>query len=309
MPPTKRMKPSKPAVAAQQPLDASGVLQAAKDGDWPEFTALLASQSQLTFDDFNSLPPARSFGVVHQICYHGCVEALRELMIAHPQVDLTMLTEDGRTVTQVAEEAGASSGFLATLREMLAAPGPAVAPAATEPPFAAAADPRPSPRRLNPDLHGEFIVSIRSGGDKPLLDVLPFQLTGLLELSLAECIGASGVVARLVADTVFLDSLRSLTALDISVNMREMQARDDEAGWRAGIFAILEAMPASLSALTLPEGLGDFVWDEWGEPNGLGAVFSRMRGTVRQACACQAGRLCLRPLPWSASHSPHHFSG
>ena len=64
--------------------------------------------------------------------------------------------------------------------------------------------------------------------------------------------------------------------------MREMQARDDEAGWRAGIFAILEAMPASLSTLTLPEGLGDFVWDEWGEPSGLGAVFSRMRGTVRQ---------------------------
>jgi hypothetical protein len=118
-------------------------------------------------------------------------------------------------------------------------------------------------------------------------------VTGLLELSLAECIGASGVVARLAADTGFLEALRSLTALDLSVNMRSMAARDDEAGWRAGIFAILEAMPASLSALTLPEALGDFVWDVWGEPAGLGAVFSRMRGTVRLTSACARALLCV----------------
>ena len=313
MPPAKKkMKPPKPAVAAQHPLDVSGVLQAAKDGDWPEFTALLASQSQLTADDFNSLPPGRSFGVVHQICYHACVEALQELVATHPQVDLTMLTKDGLTVMQVAKEAGANVQFLATLREMLAAPtalrvvpGPVVALAAIDPPPAAAAaataaaadDSRPSPCRLSPDQRGELIVSVRSAGDESLTKVLPFQVTGLLELSLAECIGASGVVARLAADTEFLASLRSLTALDLSVNMREMPARDDEAGWRLGIFAILEAMPASLSILTLPEGLGDFVWDEWGEPDGLGAVFSRMRGTVRTV---RVASQRLHALLWSA---------
>jgi len=45
----------------------SGVLQAAKDGRWAQFEKLLESQSQLSFEDFNTLPPGRAFGVVHQV--------------------------------------------------------------------------------------------------------------------------------------------------------------------------------------------------------------------------------------------------
>jgi len=84
MPPKKAKATSGGAV--QHPIDASGVLQAAKDGDWPLFRKLLASQSQLTFADFNTLPPGRSFGVAHQIAYHGDLPALSALVARHPQV-------------------------------------------------------------------------------------------------------------------------------------------------------------------------------------------------------------------------------
>ena len=115
MPPKKKQK-NGAAAAAQHPIDASGVLQAAKEGDWASFSSLLASQSQLTSADFNELPPGRTFGVLHQICYHGSASALQELLAAHSRVDFTMLTKDGQTATQVAEAAGASPEFLDALR-------------------------------------------------------------------------------------------------------------------------------------------------------------------------------------------------
>ena len=89
MPPKKAKAASGGAV--QHPIDASGVLQAAKDGDWPLFRKLLASQSQLTFADFNTLPPGRSFGVAHQIAYHGDLPALSALVARHPQVRCRIL--------------------------------------------------------------------------------------------------------------------------------------------------------------------------------------------------------------------------
>jgi hypothetical protein len=119
MPPKKKQKKGGAAAAAAaqpHPIDASGVLQATKDGDWVAFTSLLASQSQLTSADFNELPPGRSFGVLHQICYHGSTSALQELLAAHPRLDLTMLTKDGQTAIQVAEAEGASPEFLEELR-------------------------------------------------------------------------------------------------------------------------------------------------------------------------------------------------
>ena len=115
MPPKKKQK-NGAAAAAQHPIDASGVLQAAKEGDWVSFNSLLASQLQLTSADFNELPSGRTFGVLHQICYHGSASALQELLAAHPRVDLTMLTKDGQTAPQVAEAAGASTEFLDSLR-------------------------------------------------------------------------------------------------------------------------------------------------------------------------------------------------
>lgn len=114
MPPKKKQKQG--AAAAQHPIDASGVLQAAKDGDWVAFTSLLASRSELTFADFNTLPPGRAFGVLHQICYHSSTSALQQVLATHPRVDLTMLTKDGQTASGVAEAEGASPEFLDALR-------------------------------------------------------------------------------------------------------------------------------------------------------------------------------------------------
>eukprot|EP01043_Picozoa_sp_COSAG02_P050642 COSAG02_NODE_5231_length_4520_cov_70.095454_2_plen_371_part_00 len=117
MPPKKKQKQgaAAAAAAAQHPIDASGVLQAAKDGDWAAFTSLLASQPQLTSSDFNELPPGRTFGVVHQISYHGSTSALQDLLATHARVDLTMLTKDGRTAAEVAGAEGASPEFLEAL--------------------------------------------------------------------------------------------------------------------------------------------------------------------------------------------------
>ena len=102
---------------AAHPIDASGVLQAAKDGSFSKFAALLKSQKQLTYEDFNSLPPGRSFGVVHQVAFHGDRAALEALLAAHPRVDLKMPTKDGKTAEEVAVEEGADASFLDFLRE------------------------------------------------------------------------------------------------------------------------------------------------------------------------------------------------
>ena len=78
---------------AAHPIDASGVLQAAKDGSFSKFAALLKSQKQLTFEDFNSLPPGRSFGVVHQVAFHGdvcvCVCACVSSSLPNPSLTRT----------------------------------------------------------------------------------------------------------------------------------------------------------------------------------------------------------------------------
>jgi len=108
----------------QHPIDATGVLEAAKNGRWKEFYTHLNNPSvPLTADNFNELPPGRTFGVLHQIAYHRHLPALTRLLLAHPRVDLKLPTKDGQTALEVAEErAGANSAtknsaFLLTLRE------------------------------------------------------------------------------------------------------------------------------------------------------------------------------------------------
>ena len=102
---------------AEHPIDSSGVLKAAKDGDFPKFLKLLKIQTHLSFEDFNSLPPGRSFGVLHQIAFHGNRAALEALLTAHPRVDLKMLTKDGKTAEEVAVEEQADASFLGFLRD------------------------------------------------------------------------------------------------------------------------------------------------------------------------------------------------
>lgn len=95
------MAPKRKAPSDAHPIDSSGVLAAAKEGDWPAFTKALSKHPSLTFDDFNHLPPGRTFGVVHQLCYHGHLPALQLLLETHPRVDLKLLTKTGQTPLQV----------------------------------------------------------------------------------------------------------------------------------------------------------------------------------------------------------------
>jgi hypothetical protein len=86
------------APTATHPLDASGILQAAKDGEWAAFDKILGADKKLTFEDINSLPPGRSFGLVHQIAYHSALKPLERLLARHPRVDLKLRTKhQGKT--------------------------------------------------------------------------------------------------------------------------------------------------------------------------------------------------------------------
>ena len=139
---------------------------------------------------------------------------------------------------------------------------------------------RPQPRRLDADQRGQLIAALRLGGsggaDESLVDSLPFSAEALVELSLAECIGAPGALARLAADSRFLGSLSCLTALDLSASMRGELSRAE--GYQQALFTILEAMPATLATLTLPAAFGDFAYDDLGDE--LGAAFGRMKGKI-----------------------------
>lgn len=50
------------------------------------------------------------------------------------------------------------------------------------------------------------------------------------------------------------------------------------AGYQQALFAILEAMPPTLTEFTLPASFGDFAYDSLGDE--LGAAFGRMQGTI-----------------------------
>lgn len=107
----------------QHPIDATGVLNAAKFAQWNDFNAHLQTPSvPLTFDDFNELPPGRVWGVVHQIAYHHNLPALIQLLQVHPRVDLKLLTKDGKTAIEVAQDqycSGGKANFVEHLQEQI----------------------------------------------------------------------------------------------------------------------------------------------------------------------------------------------
>jgi len=70
--------------AGISPIETSGVLQAASDGSFDVFKALLLSQSQLSFKDFNTLHLSRGLGVVHEISLHRNCDALNALVRPPP---------------------------------------------------------------------------------------------------------------------------------------------------------------------------------------------------------------------------------
>ena len=182
------------------------------------------------------------------------------------------------------EQPGAAAGLASASASASAS---AAAAAAAAPPSP------PAPERLSSDQRGQLIVALRAPGGAAagsLADALPFSTHSLLELSLAESLGAPGAAARIAADMAFLAGLGSLTALDLSADIREVMHAGELGSAQlqpSDVFAILEAMPPTLTALALPDSLGDFVGDGYGE--GLGAALGKMAG-ARRAAATQPHR-------------------
>lgn len=88
------------------------LLDLAKAGEWDSMLQMVRANKKL---DVNVIPEPRSFGVLHQIAYHGPIEVLHELFrIPHVTVDMTLRTNDseGKTALEVAEENGRSEGML-----------------------------------------------------------------------------------------------------------------------------------------------------------------------------------------------------
>lgn len=117
MPRTKKFK-------AEHPIDTSGVLEAAKFGQWPAFYAALEqhhADGTLTYEHFNELPPGRTYGVVHQIAFYQYRPALERLLQLHPRVNLKLPTRDGQSAVDVAVQrgGGGASPFVAYLRRRL----------------------------------------------------------------------------------------------------------------------------------------------------------------------------------------------
>jgi len=113
--------PKRKHINVQHPIDATGVLETAKNARWREFYARLKNPSvPLNYNDFNELPPGRIFGVLHQIAHHRHLPALKRLLTVHPRVNLKILTKDGQTALQVAQGcAGKKSTFLDHLRDQM----------------------------------------------------------------------------------------------------------------------------------------------------------------------------------------------
>jgi hypothetical protein len=109
------MPPAKKAKTEGHPIDSSGVLEAAKGGSWAKFNKLLTTCTDLSFEDFNELPPGRNYGVVHQIAFHGNVAAFNALLQRHPRVDVKLSTKDGKSLRDVAVEHKASTQFMDAL--------------------------------------------------------------------------------------------------------------------------------------------------------------------------------------------------
>jgi len=95
------------------------VLAAAKHGEWHKFKKRLNAKG-LTFEDFNQIPPGRSWGVVHQLAYWGQVEPLRRALEKFPRIDLNLKTKQGTTVEDIIAEEKHSEAFTNLLNEKLA---------------------------------------------------------------------------------------------------------------------------------------------------------------------------------------------
>mmetsp|Transcript_42979 Transcript_42979/g.79918 ORF Transcript_42979/g.79918 Transcript_42979/m.79918 type:complete len:809 (-) Transcript_42979:72-2498(-) len=88
-----------------RPPDYTGIahhmITLARDARWHDMFNLLKE----TPGAINIRPEVRAYGAIHQAAHHGDVKVLRE-MVEDYKADVKLLTKDGKTAQQVAEEEG-----------------------------------------------------------------------------------------------------------------------------------------------------------------------------------------------------------
>lgn len=95
-------------------------MSAARDGEWNDFEQLL-SEPGVTADLLNSVPPGRTWGVVHQVSYWGDSAVLQKLIERFPSLNLELETnEDAHQVPSDIAIGRGHSEYLKTLQDALA---------------------------------------------------------------------------------------------------------------------------------------------------------------------------------------------
>ena len=95
-------------------------MSAARDGEWDELEAKL--DEGVTVDALNTVPPGRTWGVVHQVAYWGDAPTLDKLCGRYPGLNLELETsEDAAQVPADIAQGRGHAAFVASLRERLGA--------------------------------------------------------------------------------------------------------------------------------------------------------------------------------------------
>jgi GTPase SAR1 family protein len=86
------------------------VLDAAKHAQWSKLESVLfparGCDCTLSAQLLNSVPGARSYGVLHQLAHHGAGEVYQRLLQRGATFDVTLLSKQGHTAEQIAENRG-----------------------------------------------------------------------------------------------------------------------------------------------------------------------------------------------------------
>lgn len=113
--PKKGKAKAKPKVAEDPDTsELEDFIAAAKDGEWDQLREILGRHPGYV----NMRPPYRRYAAIHQACYHGDAEVVRELVKTWSG-DFLLKTKDGQTPEEVAQENG-SDEVVTCLQEFAA---------------------------------------------------------------------------------------------------------------------------------------------------------------------------------------------
>lgn len=111
----KKGKAKKPKVAEDPDTsELEDFIAAAKEGEWEQMREILGRHPGYV----NMRPPYRRYGAIHQACYHGDAEIVRELVKTW-SADFLLKTKDDQTPEEVAQENG-SDEVVTCLQEFAA---------------------------------------------------------------------------------------------------------------------------------------------------------------------------------------------